>query len=93
MNLETVAAKAADDLKLFIDRKRDEILAAIEGAIECSEENETACKFKLGLSITLDLDKSQQENILSWGVRHKISAVSQIEDPAQLRMEAVTGQN
>lgn len=86
MNLETIAAKAADDLKAFCAESEAAITEAMR---KCAEEclvQETPPKFRLALSITLDLDKNQQENALSWSVRHKLSATSEIEDPNQTKL-------
>jgi hypothetical protein len=89
MNLTIVAEKAADDLKAFIQEREDEIRKAIISASESAAENDQPCKFKMSLGIILDLDKSTQENVLAWGMRFKLSATSQIEDPLQMKLESV----
>jgi hypothetical protein len=88
--LETITEKAADDLKGFVRESEAEILDAMRKCAEEAAVQETPMKFKLGLSIAIDLDKNQQENVLSWSVRHKLSATSTIEDPNQIKMTIVT---
>jgi hypothetical protein len=81
--LETIAAKAADDLPALIGEAEDNILDAMSKATEEAALTESPVKFRLAYTITMDLDKSTQENKLSWSVRHSLSHTSQIEDPKQ----------
>lgn len=84
--LETIADKAADDLKGFI---RESERAIEEAMSECAEESavqDAPMKFRMALTIVLDLDKHKQENTLTWNVRHKLSSTSEIEDPKQIKM-------
>lgn len=89
MNLENIANKAADDLKAFIAEAKDEIEQAAIQACESAADNETAARLVLSLAIRLDLDNGHQENVLTFGVRHKLSAKSEMEDPAQLKLAAL----
>lgn len=84
--LDLIAAKAADDLESFVRESHDEIVAAMSKAAEEAALQEASAKFRLALTITLDLDANQQENVLSWSTRRKLSATSEIEDPAQITL-------
>lgn len=85
--LETIAAKAAEDLPLLITEAEDNILDAMSKAAAESQLNETPVKFRLSYTITLDMEKSTQENKLAWSVRHCLSHTTQIEDPQQEKLK------
>ncbi len=86
--LQLIAAKAADDLQSFVRESAEEITAAMSRAAAESALQDKPAKFNLGLTISLDFDKNHQENTLSWSTRHKLSATSEIEDPAQIALLA-----
>jgi hypothetical protein len=84
--LETIAAKAADDLSALIGEAEDNILDAMSKATEEAALTESPVKFRLSYTITLDLDKSTQENKLAWSVRHSLSHTAPLDDPKQSKL-------
>lgn len=81
--LNAIAASAADDLKAFVIEAEDKILEAWAAAEEEAQAEETTPKLRLGFSITLNLDRGNMETKLSFGVKHTLSAASEIPDPNQ----------
>lgn len=81
--LKAIAEKAAADLLALIKDGEDKILEAWNQCEEEAQANETKPKFKLGLSITLDLDKDAMETALSFGIKHKLTMDCTIPDPSQ----------
>lgn len=87
--LKAISDKAATDLADLIKDGEEKILEAWSQCEEEAQSNETAPKFKLGLAITLDLDKDTMETALSFGVKHKLSVSAAIPDPNQSVMEII----
>lgn len=81
--LNAIAEKAAADLLALIQEDERKILDAWNECEEEAQNNETKPKFKLGLSITLDLDKDGMETTLSFGIKHKRTMQCAIPDPNQ----------
>ena len=81
--LHAIAEKAATDLQSLIEESEANILKAWDAAEQESQDNETPPKFKLGLTITLDLDKDTMETALTYGIKHKLSVACTIPDPNQ----------
>jgi len=85
--LQSITEKAAADLVALVKDGEEKILEAWSACEEESQANETAPKFKLGLSITLDLDKDSMETALSFGIKHKLSVTCSIPDPSQPELD------
>lgn len=81
--LKAIADKAATDLIALVKDGEDKILEAWSQAEEEAQVNESKPKFKMGLSITLDLDKDAMETALTFGIKHKLTVNSTIPDPNQ----------
>ena len=85
--LEAIAAQAAENLQDLVRGDEEKILAAWNSTSEEAELNETAPKFRLALTITLDLDGDKMETALSYSIRRKVVAEQKIPDPAQMKLE------
>ena len=81
--LAAIIASATEDLPALVAESEARILEAWDQAAEEAVENETKPKFRLGYSITLDLDANKMETRLSFGVRHSVSVDRDIPDPNQ----------
>lgn len=81
--LSTIITAAAADLESLADEGEKQILDAMSKAAVEAALQETPPKFRLGLTITIDLQKNTQENKLAWSVRHSLSHTAPIEDPKQ----------
>jgi hypothetical protein len=81
--LNAIAAKAASDLQSLIKESEEKIMEAWNACADEAQENDTTPKFKLGLSITLDLDADKMESALSFSIRRKLTVESSIPDPNQ----------
>ena len=79
------------DVPALIAESEDEILEAWSAAEQDASENETACKFKMGFGITLDLEKNKMETKLTFGVRHTKTFDREIPDPNQTRLDLEGG--
>lgn len=84
--LEAIAKKAAEDLIALVKESEDKILTAWNSVEEEAQDNDAPPKFKLGLAITLDLDADKMETALTYGIRHKLTAQSEIPDPNQTKL-------
>lgn len=91
--LKAIAEKAAADLLALIKDGEDKILEAWNSAEEEAQINDTKPKFKLGLSITLDLDKDSMETALSFGIKHTLSVSASIPDPNQPDLVTISSGN
>ena len=89
--LQAIATRAADDLMDLVRESEEKILEAWNAAESDAQENGVAPKFKLGLSITLDLDADKMESALTFGIRHKLTACCEIPDPSQPSLPLVEG--
>lgn len=87
--LEAIADEAADNLKALVRENEDKLLEAWASCEAEAQANEEKPKFKLGLSITLDLGADKMTTDLSWGVRYKASAECSIPDPAQMKLSGI----
>ena len=85
--LSAIAEKAATDLIAMVNEKHEEITAAWRACEEEAALSESGQKFRLGLSIALDITKNKMEVALSFGLRRKVSAESTIPDPEQIKLE------
>lgn len=83
LKLAAIGAKAAEDLKAYMKEHEEKILEAQYNATQEAQDNEEKLKFKLGFSITLDLEKDTMETALTWGCRFKASSTANIPDPDQ----------
>ena len=84
--LQAIAHKAAQDLIASIMESEDKILAAWHTAEEDAQENETSPKFKLGFSITLDLEADAMESRLMYSTKRSVSITSTIPDQNQMEL-------
>lgn len=75
--------EAARNLCALVKENEEKLPEAWDSCAEEAQANETAPKFKLALSITLDLDGDKMTTDLSWGVRYKATAECAIPDPDQ----------
>ena len=78
--LQAIAHKAAQDLIASIMESEDKILAAWHTA------EEDAQKFKLGFSVTLDLEADAMESRLMYSTKRSVSITSTIPDPNQMEL-------
>lgn len=74
------------DVPALIAESEEDILKAWNAAEEEAQDQETACKFKMGFGITLDLDKNHMETKITFGVRHTKTVDREIPDPNQPRL-------
>lgn len=81
--LKAIANKAATDLIALVTDGEKKILEAWDQVAEEAIANESSPKFKMGIAITLDLEKDAMETCLSFGVKHKLTANCTIPDPNQ----------
>jgi hypothetical protein len=81
--LLAISNEAAQNLCALVKEHEVKLLEAWNSCEEEAQANETAPKFKLTLSITLDLDGDKMITDLSWGVRYKATAECTIPDPGQ----------
>lgn len=81
--LAAIAREAAENLQDLVKNHEDKILEAWHACEQEAQDQESAPKFRLALSITLDLDRDQMETALSFGIRYKASRDQQIPDPNQ----------
>ena len=82
--LESIVAKAAEDLRQLVAEGEDKLLEAWNAAEQEAQENDTKPVFRIGFTIALDLDKDGMESALTFGVRHKLTINSGIPDPNQM---------
>lgn len=81
--LKLIANSACCDLAAMVQEKETEILEAWNQAEQEAQDQESRPKFRLGFSITLDLDADSMETALAWSVRHKVTHDQAIPDPSQ----------
>ena len=89
--LEAIATEAASNLQALVRENEEKLLEAWASCEAEAQANETAPKFKLGLSITLDLDADKMTTDLSWGVRYKATEECTIPDPDQGKLPLKAG--
>ncbi len=82
--LESIGKAASEDLLAFIREAEEKILQAWSACAEEAQDQETKPKFRLGFTITLDLDEDKMETALSWAIKHKVSRDAKIPDPDQI---------
>jgi hypothetical protein len=87
--LTAITATACTDLAGFIREKEEDILDAWNAAEQEAIDQEAKPKFRLGFTITLDLDADTMETALGWSVRHKVSNTQQIPDPSQPNLKGM----
>ncbi len=81
--IQAIAETASDNLKRLLNEASDEIEAAMVNAASEAQLQEKQAIFKLGFSISLNLDANTMDNDLSWSVKHKLSVTDEIPDPNQ----------
>ena len=81
--LEAIARESADKLHTMFTDAMPEIEAAISDAVEQSQADETAAKFRLSFNVEYNLDKSALTYRLAFGVRKKWEATNAVPDPNQ----------
>lgn len=84
--LEAIAKQASENLLALIKDGEPKILEAWNSCEEEAQLNEAKPKFKLGLSIVLDLDGDKMDTALSFGVKHTLSVSGEIPDPLQTKL-------
>ena len=84
--LKAISDEAAQNLCALVKENEEKLLEAWDACESEAQANETAPKFKLGLSITLDLDGDKMTTDLTWGVRYKATAECTIPDPDQAKL-------
>jgi hypothetical protein len=84
--LNAISNEAAQNLCALVKENEAKLLEAWSSCEEEAQANDTAPKFKLALSITLDLDGDKMTTDLSWGVRYKATAECAIPDPDQRKL-------
>ena len=91
--LELIAAKAAEDLIGLVRESEAKILDAWHKAAEEAQTQESKPKFKLGFSITLDMDEDKMDCTLSFSVKHSLTAEHGIpgSDAAQPELPITNG--
>lgn len=90
--LESIAAAARGDLSALIAEREKEILEAWNEAEAEAQANETKRVFRLGFTVSLDLDADKMESTLSFSIRRKATVERDIPDPTQgkLKLEEPT---
>jgi hypothetical protein len=89
LKLKAIADEAAENLQDLVEENEVKLLEAWDSCEAEAQANEAPMKFKLGLSITLDLDADKMTTDLSWGVRYKVSAECSIPDPVQMKLSGI----
>ena len=84
--LQQISECAADDLRDLIKSGETDILSAIHKVEAEAQLQESPLKFKLGFSITVDLEKSTFECNLGWSFKQSLSVSHQIEDVSQVKL-------
>lgn len=84
--LSAISIEAAQNLCALVKENEEKLLEAWNSCESEAQANETVPKFKLGLSITLDLDADKMTTDLTWGVRYKATAECTIPDPDQANL-------
>ncbi len=81
--LESIATKAGADLMALVKDGETHILEAWAACEAEAKETDTKPRFKLGLAVTLDLEKCEMESALTFGVKHKLVINGKMPDPNQ----------
>lgn len=89
--LEAIAIRAAADLVALFKDGEPKIMEAWIATEEEAALTDAKPKFKLGLSITFDMDKDIMDTALSFGIKHTLSLNSKIPDPSQPELGAMEG--
>lgn len=84
--ITAIAIKAASELAGLIRESEADILAGMHKAAEEAQLQESKPKFKLGFTITLDLDADVAIYNLGWSTKVSRETSSQIPDPDQLAL-------
>jgi len=87
--LQAIAACAAENLTAAIRDGEKDILAAIDQQTAEAQVQETAAKFRLGFTITMDWDGDSMTTDLTWSVKHKLTIVRAMPEPDQLPLPGV----
>lgn len=88
--LESIAARAAEDLQGMIREGEKDILTAIHKAVAEAQLQEAKPKFVLSYRIAVDYDKSTFSCDLSWSMKQNRSVSHTIEDPLQEKLPLST---
>jgi hypothetical protein len=84
--IQAIAETASDNLKRLMKDAAGEIETAMINAAKEADLQEKQAIFKLGFSISLNLDANTMDNDLSWSVKHKLSITDEIPDPNQPKL-------
>ena len=89
--LQAMARNGAKDLIRAIALGEADILADIQRIREEAEEDEKL-KFKIGLSVTLDLDKSTVDTAFSYSVKTSVKRSHPVNRPDEPELEFGEGE-
>lgn len=81
--LQAIAKDSSEVFVRLVEEAEAEILKAIEDVTKASGEDDTEAKFRLGFTVTYNLDKSRLSHRLSFSVLHKREAETAVPDPNQ----------
>lgn len=84
--IESIAETSSGNLKRLMVDAAEQIEAAMIKAVEEAQLQDKDAVFKLGFTISLNLDTNKMDNDLSWSVRHKLSVSDDMPDPNQLKL-------
>lgn len=84
--LESIAETASHNLNRLIVEASKEIEEAIQKAVVEAQNQEKDAVFRLGFSITLNLDTNKMDCDLSWNVKRKLSVEEEIPNPDQPKL-------
>lgn len=85
--LKLIAEAAGQDFVDLVKDRQSEILEAWNAAEEEAQIQETKPKFRLSMSVTLDLDADKMETALTFGIRRKVTVFRDIPDQNQKALE------
>lgn len=88
--LESIADRAAEDLRDMIREAEPDILTAIHKAVAEAQLQESKPKFCLSYKIAVDYDKSVFNCDLSWSMKQNRTTSHTIEDPLQGKLSIET---
>jgi len=85
--LQAILRMSGENLVKLGTDAEDKILAAWNQAEQDAQENDTKPKFRLGFTVTLDIDADRMESSLSFSTRCKYSVGEVIPDPNQTALD------
>ncbi len=84
--IHTLADKASETLAALMREGSDLIQTAIDAVLQEASDQETEPRLRLSYTITLDLENHDADFALAFGVRHKLTATSKVDDPRQAKL-------